>query len=54
MRVGGYAKDRRGVYIGYISYQHNVHKFLTCRYESICDINVGDCLALSYGITIFV
>jgi len=24
----GYAKDRRGVYIGYINYQHNVHKYM--------------------------
>ena len=54
MRGRGYAKDRRGVDIGYISYQHNVHKFLTCRYESICEINVGDCLAVSITFTIFV
>ena len=28
MRGRGYAKDRRGVDIGYITYQHNVHKYM--------------------------
>ena len=31
-----------------------VHNFLTCRYERICEINVGDCLVVSITFTIFV
>ena len=42
----GYAKDKRGVYIGGL--------VINIMFISICEINVGDCLAVSFRFPIFV